>query len=299
MGLKLMFTIAITPGCPSGIGPEVFSKALNLIQVPPSVKIILCDELRSSLHKGNPSQKDLTRQRDALLKAVTLIKSKEAHAIVTGPVRKKALWVNQHQFQGQTEFLHHFLPADEAPPLMCFMGESPLLGLASVHIPLKDVPHSITAQGLEISIKRLHRACMAYYNIKDHAVRIAVLGLNPHAGENGLLGQEEINIIAPAIAQARLSGINAIGPLSPDGFFGNLKRLFLEQRYHGVLAMYHDQGLAPYKLLYGDKLVNVTLGLQVIRTSPAHGTADDIAGQNKADPSSAIAAIQMAISLTT
>lgn len=294
-----MFTIAITPGCQSGIGPEVFSKALKLIQLPPHVKLIFCDELSFASQPGRPSEEDLTRQRNALLKAVDLVKSKEAHAIVTGPVRKKALWVNQHQFQGQTEFLHHFLPADEAPPLMCFMGESPLLGLASVHMPLKDVPRSITPQGLEVSIKRLHRACMAYHHIEDHAVRIAVLGLNPHAGENGLLGQEEINIITPAIAQVRLSGINAMGPLSADGFFGNLKRLSVQQRYHGVLAMYHDQGLAPYKLLYGDKLVNVTLGLQVIRTSPAHGTADDIAGQNKADPSSAIAAIQMAVLLTT
>ena len=170
---------------------------------------------------------------------------------------------------------------------MMFVADKMRLTIVTRHVPLKEVPRLITKKAVHDSISLMAKTLKEQFRIKSP--KIAVLGLNPHAGEGGLLGQEDLKFILPAVRQARTQGINAIGPLPADTFF-----TFSNKAYDGVIAMYHDQGLAPLKGIYMKSLVNFTAGLPFVRTSPAHGTAYDIAGKNKADPLSMIAAIKLA-----
>jgi 4-hydroxy-L-threonine phosphate dehydrogenase PdxA len=163
------------------------------------------------------------------------------------------------------------------------------LTIVTRHVPLKDVSRLITQKAVFNSIALMATALKDKFKIRDP--KIAVLGLNPHAGESGLLGHEDGKYIYPAIRQARAHGINAVGPLPADTFFA------FHKSYDGIIAMYHDQGLAPLKGMYMKELVNFTAGLPFVRTSPAHGTAFDIAGKNKADPSSMSAALKLACEL--
>jgi 4-hydroxythreonine-4-phosphate dehydrogenase len=246
-------------------------------------------------------------QRDALLRAIVAATRGDIHALVTGPVRKAALLVSGVQYPGQTELVHKSLHDDDGPPLMVFSGAPFLLGLQTVHMPLSAVSSSITTDGVIRSITRVAQASRAL--LKVEVPHIVVLGLNPHAGEGGLLGHEDDAVIAPAVkAFADDDNVVVTGPVPADGFFADVaraKRGFARHRrgkstmrsVHGVVAMHHDQGLGPYKLLSGGDGVNITWGLRVPRTSPDHGTADALAGQGIADPSSTKAAVRAALKL--
>ncbi|MBX3411024.1 MAG: 4-hydroxythreonine-4-phosphate dehydrogenase PdxA [Phycisphaeraceae bacterium] len=219
-------------------------------------------------------------------------------AIVTGPISKKAWALAGHgQFPGHTELLAH---AFGAPSCAMFfhapaMQDRPGLNVAlvTVHIPLSRVAASLTTSAIAQTIELTARAVA---RLGVHAPRIAVCGLNPHAGEEGLLGSEEEAIIAPAVAQARAAGHSAHGPFPADTIFQRALSLpGVRPPFDAVVAMYHDQGLAPLKTLAWDRAVNMTLGLPTVRTSPDHGTAFDIAGTNTANPGSMAAAIDLAV----
>jgi 4-hydroxythreonine-4-phosphate dehydrogenase len=218
-----------------------------------------------------------------------LLRETDAAAVVTGPVSKQGLQDIGFPYPGQTEFFTHaFGLADSG---MLLTGPTLSVGLATIHIPLADVPKCLTTESI-VSIGKLTAEFLTQKGIASP--RIAVCGLNPHAGENGAFGNEETTIIAPAITTLNETGIATFsGPHVPDAIF----RDAAQGKYHAVLAMYHDQGLIPLKLLDFDEAVNVTLGLPKPRTSPDHGTAFAIAGQGIANPSSMIAAIRLACEL--
>jgi 4-hydroxythreonine-4-phosphate dehydrogenase len=332
-----MAVIALTPGCPAGIGPELFPVALQKANIAPNTRFFWCgsvalfekhacclkiqishrenhfsvegkygtiyitatlndaEDPALSVVPGHPGPKALLSQKNALLKAIALAKNNQIQAIVTGPIRKAALLdINQQSFSGQTELLHHYLPLDKKPPLMCFSGYDFMLGLATVHVSIKQVSNLLTIEHLQNCLIRLNQATAAFFQLDPKEIRLAILGLNPHAGENGIIGNEEITLIRPAIAALKKLGLHIAGPLPADGFFGHLSRIEKDKLPHAVLAMYHDQGLVPYKLLGQGKVTNITFGLTVPRTSPSHGTADDIAGRYVAKPDSLIAALELA-----
>jgi len=228
-----------------------------------------------------------------------------AAAVVTAPISKGA-WdlagPPARRFQGHTELLAERCGAKRVA--MLFVGPMLVVSLATVHVPLAAVPELLSIGRVFDTIELTHQACMELGRTGasggdgggGEGARIAVCGLNPHAGEGGLMGEEEARIITPAIALARRNGIDAVGPLPGDSVF----LAAAKQQFDAVVAMYHDQGLIPVKLLDREKTVNVTIGLRsrhgpVVRTSPAHGTAFDIAGRNVADASSMRAAIELAL----
>ena len=172
---------------------------------------------------------------------------------------------------------------------MFMCSETLRVGVVTMHIPLKDVSSSISKELIMSKLRLMNNSLKE--DFRTERPKIAVLGLNPHAGDRGLLGDEEQNIIIPAIKEANAEGIDTFGPFPPDGFFAAT----LQSKYDAVLTMYHDQGLIPFKTLSFDSGVNYTAGLPVVRTSPDHGTAFDIAGQNKANPRSMLFAIYLAI----
>lgn len=320
-----MPTLALTPGCPSGIGPEIFADALLKAKLPIDTRLVWCaspalflkyapsakrngnnivwgnhtiqcemaDKDDASLHAkpGAPDSQALAMQLRFLDIAIALAKANQVQGIVTGPIRKAALSnVNGVRFDGQTEYLHHFLASDKDPPLMCFAGADFLLGLATIHVPLKDVSARITGPLIESQLRRLRQGAKSFFRLKVEP-NLAVLGLNPHAGEGGLIGQEEMQTIVPALEALRQEGFSIEGPLAADGFFSNLATQ--PAAHHAVLAMFHDQGLGPYKLLCKGVGVNMTIGLRVPRTSPAHGTADSLAGTHQASSASLIRALEV------
>lgn len=259
------------------------------------------DDPARTVEPGAPTPGALVAQRDALLHAIALADAGRVDAIVTGPIRKAALAdVHGKSYPGHTELLHAHLAAPRAPggldePLMCFAGGPFVLGLCTVHLPLANVAAAITPARVEQQLRALIAATARLEGRSPHAVRTVVLGLNPHAGEDGLLGTEERDVIAPAIAAIRAEGYDVTGPVPADGFFGGLHRP--GPAVHAVLAMSHDQGLGPYKLLARGQGVNITWGLRVPRTSPDHGTADALAGTGTADPTSLAAALARARAL--
>lgn len=210
-----------------------------------------------------------------------------AGGLVTAPINKE--WLNRagHHFPGHSELIADFCGAELWR--MMFAGERLRVALATVHIGLTQIVKQLSSEGIFNTIRLLNEHLEARLGISQ--ARIAVLGLNPHAGENGLFGDEEARLIAPAIERAQRAGIGAFGPLAPDTAFIRQNGKF---GFDGVVAMYHDQGLIPLKTLEFDRAVNITLGLPFIRTSPDHGTAYDIAGQGIANPRSMIAAIEYA-----
>jgi len=222
-------------------------------------------------------------------------------AIVTAPLHKEALHAAgapYNGFPGHTEMLqaiaaaHLGVPLDSLPVRMMLANDELRTVLVSIHVSLRQAVEAVTFDNVFQSLVITHRALMG---VLGRRPRIAVAGLNPHAGEGGLFGDEEIRIIAPAIAAARAQGCDASGPWAPDTVFMRARaRPGVEPEFDAVVAMYHDQGLIPIKYLGVEQGVNVTLGLPMVRTSPDHGTAFDIAGQGKADPASLIAAIRMA-----
>lgn len=218
--------------------------------------------------------------------AVNDLAANKVDVIVTAPINKDAIQSKDFNFPGHTEYLAKFAGTEKV--LMFLVSDVLKVGIVTGHLPLKDVAQNISKEKI---LEKL--ALMNESLIKDFGVskpRIAVLGLNPHAGDNGLLGNEEKDIILPAVREAVDKGYYVYGPFGADGFFGS----GIYKQYDAVLAMYHDQGLAPFKALAFDQGVNFTAGLPVVRTSPDHGTSYDIAGKGIADESSLRAAVYAA-----
>lgn len=280
--------ILITLGDPAGIGPEVIDAALASGKLPGGFTFRVIGD-RSAGIPGKPTRESARAALDALEESVRLLRETDAAAVVTGPVSKEGLQSVGFPFPGQTEFYAHAFGCDDYGMLLT--GPTLTVGLATIHNSLADVPRLLTADG----IFRIGKLTAEFLRKKGNpSPRIAVCGLNPHAGENGAFGDEEKTVIAPAIAALNETGLAAFtGPHVPDAIF----RDAAQGKFDAVIAMYHDQGLIPLKLLDFDEAVNVTLGLPKPRTSPDHGTAFSIAGKGEANPASMIAAIRLACQL--
>ena len=280
--------IIITLGDPAGIGPEVIDRALASAKVPEGFEIEVLGDRRAGI-LGRPDARSAAVALAALNEAVRQLKNGSADAVVTGPVSKESLQAQGFPFPGQTEFFADAFGVKDYGMLLT--GATLTVGLATIHESLAKVPELLTEERI-VRIGLLTSDFLRRRGILEP--RIAVAGLNPHAGENGAFGDEEIRIIRPAIATLNAAGRGIFsGPAVPDAIF----RDAAQSRVDAVIAMYHDQGLIPLKLLDFDTAVNVTLGLPKPRTSPDHGTAFSIAGKNLADPSSMIAAIRLACEL--
>lgn len=225
----------------------------------------------------------------ALERAVKDIKSGDIDVLVTGPINKKAMSSEGFGFPGHTEYLQQQFGVSDVTMLMA--SHRLKLGVVTGHIPLKDVPGAITEDKILSKLRLMTESLKKDFRIDKP--RIAVLSLNPHSGDGGLLGTEEQDIIIPAVSKAKEEDILAFGPFSPDGYFG----LGHYEKFDATLAMYHDQGLAPFKALSFEDGVNFTAGLPIVRTSPDHGTAYDMAGRDEADPHSMRSAIFTAIDI--
>ena len=280
--------ILITLGDPAGIGPEVVELALASNRLPGGFEFVVLGD-RNAGTPGKPDARSAAAAMAALDQAVAALKTGSADAVVTGPVSKEALQALGFPFPGQTEYFAHAFGIQDFGMLLT--GKTLTVGLATIHEPLAKVPTLLSVDGIVrtglLTARFLQRRGITH-------PRIAVAGLNPHAGEHGAFGDEEIRIIQPAIDRLNESGTAIFtGPAVPDAIFRDAAR----GHFDAVVAMYHDQGLIPLKLLDFDNAVNVTLGLPKPRTSPDHGTAFAIAGKNQADPSSMIAAIRLACEL--
>ena len=225
---------------------------------------------------------------DALELAVGLARSGAASGVVTGPVSKSRLYAVGFSHPGQTEFVAERCGVSSELTAMMLAGPTLRVVPVTTHIPLKEVAEALNAEIIVAKGRAAAKGLQRQFGIERP--HLAVAGLNPHAGEEGTLGREEIDIIVPAIERLREEGIEVSGPHAPDIMFQDRWRT----TYDAALCMYHDQALIPLKTLHFDEGINVTLGLPIVRTSPDHGTAFDIAGQNKADPGAMIAAIRTA-----
>jgi len=223
----------------------------------------------------------------AIERAVELCLQGKAAAMVTAPLSKEALNLAGYNFPGQTEMIA--LLSRSQSVVMMLVSNEMRVGLVTIHTAIKDVSVNISKEKVMEKISIINNSLKIDFCLKKP--RLAVLALNPHAGEKGLFGTEDDNIIAPAIADSKTAGILAEGPFPADGFFGT----HAYKKYNAIVAMYHDQGLIPLKMSSFSKGVNFSAGLKIIRTSPDHGTAYDIAGKNKANLSSMIEAVKMAV----
>lgn len=292
-----MRKIAITTGDPNGIGAEITIKALNKLDVPcENILLISNKKILDFYGKLNreyeiveiPYNADVEPGRITKeageFSFLSLKKACEigAKAIVTAPVAKNALHLAGHKFNGQTEILQKFLAHDNQLAEMLFVAGKFRVLLLTRHVALKDIV--ITKDMVIEKILNLKNFFVKHFGISDP--KFALCGFNPHAGEDGILGREEIDILIPAVAELRKKGVNITNPLPADTLF--IKAM----NYDCCIANYHDQGLIPIKTAAGDKTVNMTIGLDIIRTSPGHGTAFDIAGKNIADETGMISAIK-------
>ncbi len=245
------------------------------------------DELEIVPGQPNPQLARFTRL--SLERAVADLKSGALDALVTAPINKAGIQGDGFQVPGHTEYLQKEFPTAKA--MMILIGEHMKVATVTGHIALKDVPSALTQARVADAIRRFARILTQDFAITRP--RIAVLSLNPHAGDAGLLGDEEQKIIIPAIQSMPSEGVLAWGPYGSDGFFGTARYA----QFDGVLGMYHDQVLTPFKALCFDSGVNFTAGLPIVRTSPDHGTAYELAGQKKADPSSFRSALYAAVDI--
>ena len=320
--------IGITMGDPVGVGPEIIFLSLSNPAIYEICKPLVLGDLRiltaakqctqSHLHVesvkdpdsgtykfgsvdvlnlseidpdkiswGNPTVQTGRAMIQYIQVASDLAIQRRIAAMVTCPINKTAMQLAGFPYSGHTELLAERTESDHYA--MMFAGDRLRVVLATIHVPLRVVPSMLSKQKILATIKLTWQTLQERFGLKTP--RIGVAGLNPHAGEGGMFGNEEKDIIAPAIAQARNEGIDVIGPLPPDALFYHAAK----GRYDVVVSMYHDQGLIPFKLMHFNNGVNVTIGLPIIRTSVDHGTAYDIAGTGIADPGSLIAAINMAV----
>jgi len=273
--------IGITLGDPAGIGPEVVVKALKSGRLNRHFDYEVI---------GNPRAKRRADAADWVVEGAKRCLAGDLAALATAPITKDLLHRAGYPFTGQTELLAHLAHTQRFA--MMLAGGPLRVALVTTHAPLRDVAKLITARKIVEVIELSNQICRRFGVRRP---RIAVAGLNPHAGEGGLLGDEERRIIGPAVKRAAHRGIDASGPYSADTLFYRAAH----GEFDAVVAMYHDQGLAPFKLIAFDDGVNLTLGLPFIRTSPDHGTAPDIAGKGIARPDGMIAAINMAAQLAT
>ncbi|MDU1891942.1 MAG: 4-hydroxythreonine-4-phosphate dehydrogenase PdxA [Dysgonomonas sp.] len=245
------------------------------------------DDTRIELGQSTPVAGEAAFK--SLEKAVSDLKNGLIDVLVTAPINKHNIQREDFHFPGHTEYLEERFKRDDAKSLMILIKDALRVALVTGHIPLAEVPQALTKEKIIDAAMRFNTSLKRDFRIGKP--RIAVLSLNPHAGENGLLGTEENNMIIPAIKELQENKLLCFGPYAADGFFGAGEFT----HFDGILAMYHDQGLAPFKTLAMEDGVNFTAGLPIVRTSPAHGTAYGIAGQNKASEESFRQAIYMAI----
>jgi len=310
--------IVLTCGEPAGIGPELAPLARLLLgtevpffwlgdpaHLPAGTPVALIDQPEQALDVSGDILPVLlhpfpARQRpgvaepanaaavvDVITRAVALVQARQAAAVCTAPIHKKALQDGAgFAYPGHTEFLAHL--AGDVPVAMMLACDALRVVPATIHIPLRDVPHALTPELLEQVLRLTHAGLVRDFGIATP--RIAVAGLNPHAGEGGAMGHEDMDVIAPVLHRLRAGGMTVIGPLPADTMFHPRARA----GYDAAVCMYHDQALIPIKTLDFDGGVNVTLGLPFVRTSPDHGTAFDIAGRGIARPDSLVAALRMA-----
>ena len=321
-------TIAITIGDFNGIGPEIALKAathpstkkictpvvvgpLNVFEhIRKSLKIRVklekalfpCkqrlflpvvdvgDGLWADIRYGTVAKNAGKVAGVAIEKAVELCMAGKVQALVTAPVSKEAMQLAGYNFPGQTEMIA--LLSRSTRVIMMLVSSKMRVGLVTTHAPLRAIPDSISSEKIIEKAKTIAEALKRNFRIQKP--RIAILGLNPHAGEHGILGSEEREIIEPAVEEIKKIGIDAVGPFPADAFFGRQSY----KSFDAILAMYHDQGLIPVKMSDFGTTVNFSAGLNVIRTSPGHGTAFDIAGKGKADTSSMLEAIKLAAKFT-
>ena len=320
--------LALTLGDPAGIGPELALKAYaqrtatsrpffviadpaQLAALAPKTPLETCDprdatrvfaralpvvplKAKVAATPGRPSPANAAATLESIERAVAYVRAGEAGAVVTNPIAKEVLYSAGFKHPGHTEFLGALArrwwggPGDAV--MMLWSPELAVVPV-TVHIALKDVPAALTTARIVATARITAHDLTSRFGVANP--RLALAGLNPHAGEGGAMGREDIDIVAPAVAQLRAEGINATGPHPADTLFHAAARA----RYDTALCMYHDQALIPIKTLAFDSAVNVTLGLPFIRTSPDHGTAFDIAGTGKANPASLIAALALAARL--
>jgi 4-hydroxythreonine-4-phosphate dehydrogenase len=278
--------IGLTLGDPAGIGPEIVRAALASGQLPAADYRILGETAGHSLGKGTPAS--ARAAQDALEEAVALARAGEIDAVVTGPIHKASMYEVGFPFPGQTEFFAARCGVENFAMLLT--GGRLTVALVTTHIPLRDVAARLRKDEI-VRVGRL----LENFVVRRGGSNIAVAGLNPHAGESGTLGREEMEMITPAVEELNHRSRAFSGPFSPDTVFHRA----VEGEFDAVLCMYHDQGLIPLKLHAFHEGVNVTLGLPFPRTSPDHGTAFGIAGQGIARPESMIAAIRLAVELAT
>lgn len=253
------------------------------------VNIVNCINDETKVEMGQPTPVAGEAAYLSLEKAVADLKDGIIDVLVTAPINKHNIQREDFHFPGHTEYLEERFGKEGDKSLMILIKDSLRVALVTGHMPLSEVPKALTKEKITETAIRFEKCLKRDFRIGKP--RIAVLSLNPHAGENGLLGNEENEIIIPALQELQDKKVLCFGPYAADGFFGSGEF----SRFDGILAMYHDQGLAPFKTLAMEEGVNFTAGLPIIRTSPAHGTAYDIAGQNKASEESFRQAIYMAI----
>jgi 4-hydroxythreonine-4-phosphate dehydrogenase len=285
-------TIAITTGDPGGIGPEIVDRALASGRLSRGWEYRV---LRAADSRSRPGRSTVAGARAAwaaLEKAAAGWKKGEWAAVVTGPVQKETLARAGFPFPGQTEFFADRCGFGAGDAMMAMHDRRLTVVLCSTHCRLLEAIRSLTPEAVIRAAAQVHGFLR---RIGRRDPRIAVAGVNPHAGEGGLFGDEETRVIGPALLTLQRQGINATGPHAPDTIFHQAAA----GHFDAVVCAYHDQGLIPFKLLAFSTGVNVTLGLPIIRTSPDHGTALDIAGTGQADPRSMIAAIRLACRLAS
>lgn len=319
--------IAISMGDPNGIGPEIILKTLlrsdltDTIPViygrvdifeetlsdlddtwtlkvihsaqdarPGHINLVSCiDSSGSNLSVGSISAAGGLASMKAVKAGIDACLSGETSALVTAPISKEAITLAGYDVPGHTEFLMEKTSSGQV--LMMLVSDAFRVALATIHIPVRDITDMLTTELLTTRLSLLQQSLKKDFGIPKP--KIAVLGLNPHGGDGGVIGREEIELIQPVIKQMNENGLNLHGPFAADAFFGKS----LQNEFDAVFAMYHDQGLIPFKALTFGRGVNVTAGLPIIRTSPDHGTAFDIAGKNKADSGSFAAAYRLATDL--
>lgn len=306
-----MKPLLLTPGDPQGIGPEVSVKAL--VEAAFERPVVMIGDVQAieeqerlwgatitridHVEQARPGEVFLLEpppgpervELRAIRLATQLLLDKRAGALTTGPIHKGRLIHSGFAFTGHTDFLGHLCGVDR--PVMAFVGGQLKVALVTVHLPLQRVPQALSPGLIEHTLTTAHEALTSQLGLD--APQLLLCGLNPHAGDDGTLGTEEIDLITPAADAARAKGLDVIGPISAENAF---RKAMLGQG-DMVIAMYHDQGLAPLKVVDFGQSVNWTIGLPIIRTSVDHGTADEIAGQGIADASSMVAALRLADSL--
>jgi 4-hydroxythreonine-4-phosphate dehydrogenase len=322
--------VAITLGDPNGIGPEVVLKSLHDPGLMPSMTPVIIgsahvlrvhadvlgfsdldihvvDEVPDEVPHGDVALLDVADEAEppvtfgavtadggrlamnAVERAVDACLAGTVDAMATAPISKEAINRAGYDVPGHTEFIAE--RTDSAKPTMMMVAGGLRVGLVTSHVPLSEVPEQVTEEAILEKLRVIDDSLRRDFAIEEP--KMGVLGLNPHSGEGGAFGHEEDEIIAPALEAARQEGFRVEGPLAADGFFGTQ----LDAGFDAVLAMYHDQGLVPFKALAFDHGVNYTAGLPIVRTSPDHGTAHDIAGKGMALPGSMRSALEVAVAV--